>query len=1717
MNDDPNIGLYLRLFRGREDQFAQQGMDGYFRVSKALDEFYLRRHLEGDATFGLYLLNSESCCHLVCIDIDIPKSDLGAVDFSKPDQKHSYLKKKLDAVLEALSGKLAVPPESILLEETGGRGYHIWVFFSGQVPGETAVTFGEILKTHLDFEIEFFPKQGRLTPTRKYGNLIKLPLGVHQKYGSISSFFRLSSQGPQTFTSITENLVHLRSIIPLDPEVLDRSIIAFKGKFAHQEDLPDHIGGPNQERPHFEGDPATLLSHCTAMRDLRAKAEKGTRLTRSEAFLFADILLSVPKGDATIHDTMRLSLQTDYDQDRTQREIERIIPLYPPSCLTLIKKKVCPGYCKDNVRKKNEDPLVPGTMPCSVWLRRLPGKFVPTVENLVGRIGTAENLRQAFFQLKQYHEHEDALFFDPFDFEHFEDYLDANCEVLAKALFERREIPFTGYMPVSLPKKINDAHKLENRIMSYSTVYDQAPIQALFNVVAPIVEYLFQTTSYGYRWNANPSSPYRIFEDWREAYPRFRNDVMDALKRLPKGFHIICDIKGYYDHVDHGILLEQLRKFAFDDYVYKMIKRTIEEYACDAERKCGLPQGPAYARLLANLYLNDFDMFAGQAAKAYFRYVDDLVFVFESEKDAECGLESIIRHLADIGLELSQDETKKAVIEPNTDISRIRKTLNKIHYGILEGTRHVEHLAPQAVADFMAAVKRHSISPVTLEELFEINDKLPTLLYVATQGSLFPHELKAILPNFIEFLLHNHWFCPKQLKNIFYRLLDLELDENRLRNLFLSMEPTHKVYFLLSIYGCWHSREEHRRLLETLVRDCLGDSDVFVWGFAVAITKKLKLEIDPVIECRERIKKLSEMGGFFGLLKLLSTIDYLNRSEDEREDIKDLVSPKSPDLLKLFLLANLTHFPANYVDSSYLCGLLQDAGVLLLPAACNLLATATDEGILFKSLECFVLKSLVFKPLVISFVTTSISLKRATAGRGQIENLKSLYACILDAELKQSMLGAITRIMQYGPACDADFAKKHRQEDHYNECFLFEMIDKGGPYNYLELIPEGKLHDSMHCDLDTFRAVISDLGDKTILPKSDVIYISSEREIRLQFKTGNYRLLDPSEFSLTPKAVLRAIVLADEIYRKACYFRRYIGKIPHISQDNLLIDSAKDSVVFRSVGKSLCAPHILSGSTFGDEEADIAKMISMLLETLIFKSLSKSKEFLKQTTHRPINAFLSWFIMNMRAKEHSNRYSCARFTYLVDQLREVGELEIMEKQLGILYLREQLKAVLFRFNTGMPTWNGLCRALDNHISNHIRAVCSSQMIQAYPFQSRTLFKGYGKLQLHVVSRELIELALCRKDFTDAEKYNAPYLDLVEFLLLYASICLEIVALGRTLHCAPALEAVLSSALLAEAYVKVRAGGYETDVTSGDLAALIIFQQKEKIDEVTASLSLQQLALKALFACGIEIDKAVSVRKPERLQEEVFRNFAHICLVRIPNIEKAVEQQLAQVFLALRSNEDFGRFERLEEMRNAVTILSQDLKRIRTRLGLSRQRGRADGRDFPPDVRYRRWFERHRFVKKDVLPWCALTNYFPSKQGAGYICSWDLNGSSVTNLMIPSEGLNSLFQDLKTGKCFGFKLSSLYSGRTMIFWDGAAFLVIAIAFVFCDLMKGSTANTVGVIGLYSVLTPLLEFLMIALFGKLALHDLGHWVPWHRQIIKFFLNKFHGEKGAPEGDS
>lgn len=512
----------------------------------------------------------------------------------------------------------------------------------------------------------------------------------------------------------------------------------------------------------------------------------------------------------------------------------------------------------------------------------------------------------------------------------------------------------------------------------------------------------------------------------------------------------------------------------------------------------------------------------------------------------------------------------------------------------------------------------------------------------------------------------------------------------------------------------------------------------------------------------------------------------------------------------------------------------------------------------------------------------------------------------------------------------------------------------------------------------------------------------------------------------------------------------------------------------------------------------------------MFNTKAEAMEFMEEKTYPGLKAFLAMFIQRMGAKEPGHRYTCSRFVYLVNQMTRKPKPEVMQDWPALVYLRERLKGALFWFNSETITWNGICRALNEHLSTHIRVICNREALRTFPFRSRVLLAGKGKRQLHTLSRYLLDLALSREDFPKAERVDAAYLDLVEFLFLYSSMCVEIVALGRTFRSTRALQCLSSSPVLTQDRVKVRSGGYETDLAAVDLAALVIQESKEKVEELILGLSLRQLAIQCLFACEIGFhDDSVEVKKPGWMRDETFRMFIHACLIRIPNVEATVERELRGVFLALQSNEDFTRLDGLKQIRNDFEILTHDLKQIRRELRLSRHHGRADGRYFPPDIRCKSLFRRMRFVKEHALPGCALTNSFPSSRD-GYLCSWDLLGKSVTNLMIPSEGVNSLMEDLTKGKFFGFKVSSIYSGKMMILWEGAAFIVTGLLLAICEILKSSATASAGVMGFCSVFTYLLGAFAVTLFGKLALYDLGYWVPWHRRFVKYIQNTFSEDK-------
>jgi len=189
------IARFMELFRGREDCFARQwagredNRQGYVPVRRAMTAQDVEDHLGYRKTYGIYLLDTRSNVRLGVIDADIAsafrKPRLPAEQKRQVHREQNYMITRIKECSKSLG-------QRPLLEFSGNKGFHFWYFFNPAVQASTAKQALEEIRVGLQadlsvFKLEVFPKQASLSK-KGFGNLVKLPLGVHRLSGKKSFF-----------------------------------------------------------------------------------------------------------------------------------------------------------------------------------------------------------------------------------------------------------------------------------------------------------------------------------------------------------------------------------------------------------------------------------------------------------------------------------------------------------------------------------------------------------------------------------------------------------------------------------------------------------------------------------------------------------------------------------------------------------------------------------------------------------------------------------------------------------------------------------------------------------------------------------------------------------------------------------------------------------------------------------------------------------------------------------------------------------------------------------------------------------------------------------------------------------------------------------------------------------------------------------------------------------------------------------------------------------------------------------------------------------------------------------------------------------------------------------------------------------------------------------------------------------------------------------------
>ncbi|MFN3421652.1 MAG: CRISPR-associated primase-polymerase type A1, partial [Armatimonadota bacterium] len=325
--------LYRERFCGRSDVFARYwqtgNRKGYAPVRRTITDDEIRAHLTGQIVLGTYLLHPDGTTRALVFDID-------GQNFSEVARRNAF------QVAQRLASSLEQKGVTPLVEDTGGKGYHIWLCFpepvGARVVREWAAKWLDNFRPFPEgVLVEVFPKQDYLAPNA-LGALLRLPLGQHPETGRFSVL-----------------------LMPDGQPAADPWSLLSKTPFVNLEKLLG-IGQP-QECPELPEPPeriAPMVKGCALIWGLVQKAAQLHHLRHVERLALLYTLGHCGEaGQTYLHQV--IALCSNYNPRITQRWIQRLDEGHRPiRCGTLWEwlKDLLPNItCPFIPRSKDPTPI----------------------------------------------------------------------------------------------------------------------------------------------------------------------------------------------------------------------------------------------------------------------------------------------------------------------------------------------------------------------------------------------------------------------------------------------------------------------------------------------------------------------------------------------------------------------------------------------------------------------------------------------------------------------------------------------------------------------------------------------------------------------------------------------------------------------------------------------------------------------------------------------------------------------------------------------------------------------------------------------------------------------------------------------------------------------------------------------------------------------------------------------------------------------------------------------------------------------------------------------------------------------------------------------------------------------------------------------------------------------------------------------------------------
>jgi hypothetical protein len=750
--------LLQETFATNQSFYLEQQRDGTYRKKSGIVSVKcLEKMLRDTSSIAILQKNIDSSVKWICFDFDILKSHL---DSDKTEKAKEELKRCTAEFCFGLES-IQIP---YLLEFSGNRGFHIWVTFKDSIEYRAGFEFQQAILEQLDatydeqlVALDLFPKTAN--PTSGIGSGVKIPLSLHSKSGCyarlIPSVTAINSIELQT-SKLDDTLIN-ESI-----EILSKHPAITKGELEsllnvslnHLDDeetsFQTRVKSIKIESPGFTVE--ELFDHWKThppLQKLANKIEIEKKLTNDERKLLVGMMCNLKCKSADFHFKLLeqiFSKTENYNREKTQRAINALASFTFPS--------------------------------------------QEQIENSIGiRFEQALSLDALLVVcIPKYVSYEDATFklcLKDIEITRIAElnYLFINDEVQSRLVInalsnsEAKDLYSDVQKLIERPEgarfyRHTRQEEGKNRILISLGTTERVATSAILKQLLYFLDIQPSNNSYGYRLNRGFQKGY-IFQPWLYKWIEFTSNIGKIIsdKEYKDHFIVKTDIKSFYDEIPHDnlkrlllggenkkidIKLGQLSEDAKKDYVSNVDVIFAITKNITFEPK-GLPQGPAYARFLAEIYLDNLDStfdarLASGQIQLYQRYVDDIFFVTPNEEAALNLLHETAQALKNIGLSLNKEKTIcKQIGSFTPDFNEYR---SQSKYAVDSVSKNFNDATDaekdNAITEFLSLIQSHTcnddlafifshLAGVDYFDKWKREKILPILLTGKGRGSLFRH------------------------------------------------------------------------------------------------------------------------------------------------------------------------------------------------------------------------------------------------------------------------------------------------------------------------------------------------------------------------------------------------------------------------------------------------------------------------------------------------------------------------------------------------------------------------------------------------------------------------------------------------------------------------------------------------------------------------------------------------------------------------------------------------------------------------------------------------------------------------------------------------------------------------------------------------------------------------------------------------------------------